>query len=40
MKIVILHVTIYSFSFVREKKNEVEETRIFELFYQFLYVLL
>ncbi|KLA30726.1 MULTISPECIES: hypothetical protein [Bacillus cereus group] len=40
MKIVILHVTIYSFSFATEKKNEVEETRIFELFYQFLYVLL
>ncbi|OXB96929.1 hypothetical protein CGQ22_20750 [Bacillus sp. M13(2017)] len=40
MKIVILNVTIYSFSFVREKKNEVEETRIFELIYQFLYVLL
>ncbi|PEI75953.1 hypothetical protein COM04_05380 [Bacillus wiedmannii] len=40
MKIVILHVTIYSFSFAREKKNEVEETRIFKLVYQFLYVLL
>ncbi|PHE74779.1 hypothetical protein COF47_19235 [Bacillus wiedmannii] len=40
MRIVILHVTIYSFSFTTEKKNEVEETRIFKLFYRFLYVLL
>ncbi|ARO19016.1 hypothetical protein CN324_14505 [Bacillus anthracis] len=40
MRIVILHVTIYSFSFTTEKKNEVEETRIFKLIYQFLYVLL
>ncbi|AQY42197.1 hypothetical protein CON48_21715 [Bacillus thuringiensis] len=28
MKIVILNVTIYSFSFTYEQKNEVEETRI------------
>ncbi|MBZ8121120.1 hypothetical protein COI69_07935 [Bacillus cereus] len=28
MKIVILNVTIYSFSFTGEQKNEVEETRI------------
>ena len=34
MKIVILHVTIYSF-LPTEKKNEVEETRIFKLIYQF-----
>ncbi|ACJ81098.1 hypothetical protein BCH308197_3268 [Bacillus cereus H3081.97] len=40
MKIVMLHMTIYSFSFTTEKKNEVEETRIFKLIYQFLYVLL
>ncbi|PFB79189.1 hypothetical protein CN286_13245 [Bacillus anthracis] len=30
MKIVILHVTIYSFSFAKEKKNVVEETRMFK----------
>ncbi|PDZ03172.1 hypothetical protein COE20_20140 [Bacillus cereus] len=30
MKIVFLHVTIYSFSFATEKKNEVEETRMFK----------
>ncbi len=35
MKIVMLHMTIYSFSFTTEKKNEVEETRIFKLIYQF-----
>ncbi|PGZ53846.1 hypothetical protein COE56_08000 [Bacillus anthracis] len=40
MRIVMLHMTIYSFSFSKEKKNEVEETRIFKLIYQFLYVLL
>ncbi|EJQ53727.1 hypothetical protein IEI_01736 [Bacillus wiedmannii] len=40
MKIVIPYVTIYSFSFTTEKKNEVEETRIFKWVYQFLYVLL
>ncbi|MED1511029.1 MULTISPECIES: hypothetical protein [Bacillus] len=40
MKIVILDVTIYSFSFTTEQKNEVEETRIFKSAYQFLYVLL
>ncbi|PES82596.1 hypothetical protein CN504_15045 [Bacillus anthracis] len=40
MRIVILHVTIYSFSFACEQKNEVEKTRIFKLIYQFLYVLL
>ncbi|PQZ52644.1 hypothetical protein CQZ94_23425 [Bacillus sp. MYb209] len=28
MKIAILDMTIYSFSFTTEKKNEVEETRI------------
>ncbi|PEC22585.1 hypothetical protein COM96_07955 [Bacillus cereus] len=28
MKIVILDVTIYSFSFATEQENEVEETRI------------
>ncbi|PGZ01106.1 hypothetical protein COE30_25005 [Bacillus cereus] len=28
MKIVILDVTIYSFSFTADHKNEVEETRI------------
>ncbi|PEX84459.1 hypothetical protein COJ50_18315 [Bacillus cereus] len=40
MKIVTLHVTIYSFSFTVERKNEVEETRIFKSIYHFLYVLL
>ncbi|OTY02395.1 hypothetical protein BK731_27145 [Bacillus thuringiensis serovar muju] len=40
MRIVMLHVTIYSFSFPAQKKNEVEETRIFKLIYHFLYVLL
>ncbi|PDZ70107.1 hypothetical protein CON30_01325 [Bacillus cereus] len=30
MKIVILHVTIYSFSFARAEKNVVEETRMFK----------
>ncbi|OTX93568.1 hypothetical protein BK730_05520 [Bacillus wiedmannii] len=40
MTIVIPHVTIYSFSFTTEKKNEVEETRIFKWVYQFLHVLL
>ncbi|OTW70996.1 hypothetical protein CON07_07060 [Bacillus sp. AFS094611] len=40
MKIVFLHVTIYSFSFAKEKKNAVEETRIFKMVYRFLYVLL
>ncbi|PFJ14034.1 hypothetical protein COD67_14770 [Bacillus cereus] len=28
MQIVILNVTIYSFSFTRKQKSEVEETRI------------
>ncbi|OTX78472.1 hypothetical protein CBR56_08775 [Bacillus thuringiensis] len=28
MRIAMLHVTIYSFSFTCEQKNEVEETRI------------
>ncbi|PGB04518.1 hypothetical protein COL93_01215 [Bacillus toyonensis] len=40
MRIVILDVTIYSFSFTTERENEVEETRIFKSIYQFLYVLL
>ncbi|PFE07509.1 hypothetical protein CN307_31260 [Bacillus cereus] len=40
MKIVFLHMTIYSFSFTTEKKNVVEETRMFKWVYRFLYVLL
>ncbi|PHB53272.1 hypothetical protein COE91_13835 [Bacillus toyonensis] len=40
MRIVILDVTIYSFSFTAVRKNEVEKTRIFKSVYQFLYVLL